>query len=330
MIFVAVLLSSAGLALVITPAARGFAERFGIVDQPGARKVHGRATATLGGLAVVVSAAVGIAAVIAASQLVGVRANGLGADLWRMLAGAALVFAVGLCDDVRGASPATKILVEAAAAGLVIADGATIDRVTLAGTTHELGMAAIPITLVWIVTVTNAFNLVDGLDGLAAGLAAIAATTCAIILISRGHTSQALLLVGLIGAIIGFLPYNSYPASIFLGDSGSLVIGFVLAITAITGWQKGATVLAVGVPLLIFAVPILDTVTSVVRRIMRRADPVVAPSRFLGLGRVFQADREHIHHRLLAAGLSHRTAVMILYALSLALSGLALLTFQRP
>jgi UDP-GlcNAc:undecaprenyl-phosphate GlcNAc-1-phosphate transferase len=330
MIFIAALLSSAGLALIITPAARGIAERLGVVDQPGARKLHGRATATLGGLAVVISAAIGIAAVSAANLLVAGRANALGADLWPMLAGAALVFAVGLCDDVREVSPATKVLGEAAAAGLVIGGGVTIDRLTLAGTTYGLGIAAIPITLIWIVAITNAFNLVDGLDGLAAGLALIAATTCAIILVARGHTAQALLLVGLIGAIIGFLPYNSHPASIFLGDSGSLAIGFVLAVTAITGWQKGATVLAVGVPLLIFAVPILDTVTSVVRRVVRRADPVVTQSRFLGLGRVFQADREHIHHRLLAAGLSHRAAVMILYALSLALSGLALLTFQRP
>ena len=103
-------------------------------------------------------------------------------------------------------------------------------------------------TLAWIVTITNAFNLVDGLDGLAGGLAVIAAATCAVILVARGHTSSALLLAGLLGALLGFLVYNSHPASIFLGDCGSLVVGFVLAVTAITGWQKGATVLALGVP----------------------------------------------------------------------------------
>jgi UDP-GlcNAc:undecaprenyl-phosphate GlcNAc-1-phosphate transferase len=329
-ISVAVLLLSVALALVLTPAVRAIAERLGVVDQPGARKLHARPTARLGGLAVVVSAAVGVTAVAAAAARAGTPMAGLGAELWPMLAGAVLVFAVGLCDDVRGVSPAAKVLIEATAAAVVIGAGATIDRVTLAGRTYELGVAAIPVTLVWIVTITNAFNLVDGLDGLAAGLAVIAAATCALILAARGHTSQALLLVALLGAIIGFLPYNSHPASIFLGDSGSLVIGFVLAVTAITGWQKGATVLAAGVPLLIFALPILDTVTSITRRIRRRADPVASPSRFLGLGRILQPDREHIHHRLLAAGLSHRAAVMILYALSLALSGLALLTFQMP
>ena len=329
MIFVAVFLSSALLALVVTPAARAIAERLGVVDRPGARKVHGRATARLGGLAVVVSAAVGIT--VAAAVAAGVEApvDNLAAGLWPMLAGAALVFAFGLYDDVRGLAPAAKLLAEAAAAGLVIAGGATIDRVTVAGGTYELGVAAIPMTLAWIVTITNAFNLVDGLDGLAAGLAAVAAATCAVILVARDHTAEAIVLVGLLGAIVGFLPYNSHRASIFLGDSGSLVIGFVLAVTAITGWQKGATVLAAGVPLLIFALPILEAVTSVARRIASRADRVVVPSGLFGLRRVFQPDRGHIHHRLLAAGLSHRAAVMILYALSLALSALALLTFQE-
>jgi UDP-GlcNAc:undecaprenyl-phosphate GlcNAc-1-phosphate transferase len=328
-ILVAVLLLSAALALAITPAVRAAAERLGVVDRPGARKLHGHSTARLGGLAVVVSAAVGLSAVAGGAQI-GARVDGLGSDLWPMLAGAALVFAVGLVDDVRGVSPAAKIIVESGAAGLVMWAGATIDSVTLPGHTYELGLAAIPVTLAWIVTITNAFNLVDGLDGLAAGLGAIAAATCAVLLVARDHAAQALVLVGLLGALVGFLPYNSHPASIFLGDSGSLVIGFILAVTAITGWQKGATVLAVGVPLLIFAVPILDTVTSIARRIGRRADPVVTGSRLLGLGRVFQPDRGHIHHRLLAAGLSHRGAVMILYAVALVLSAAALLTARIP
>ena len=172
-------------------------------------------------------------------------------------------------------------------------------------------------TIVWIVGLTNAFNLLDGLDGLATGLAIIAAATCAAVSISRGDTQGGLLLVALLGALCGFLPYNFNPATIFLGDSGSLVVGHVLAVTAINGWQKGATALAVAVPLLIFALPISETVMSVVRR-----------TREAGIRRVFSADQDHIHHRLIALGLSHRDAVLLLYVVSLALAVLALATMR--
>jgi UDP-GlcNAc:undecaprenyl-phosphate GlcNAc-1-phosphate transferase len=326
-VIVAALVVTAAISLIATPAARGIAWWLGILDRPGPRKVHAHAVARLGGAAVVLSATAGLAA-LAAVVSPGPLAV-LGGSRWPILAGAALVFAGGLWDDLRGSSPATRLLVEVVAAALVIGSGATIDRLTLGGATYELGVASIPVTLAWILVVTNAFNLIDGLDGLAAGLAAIAAATCAAILTARGHTAEALVLVGLLGAVLGFLPYNFHPASIFLGDSGSLVIGFVLAVTAITGWQKGATVLALGVPLLIFAVPILDTVTAVARRTLR-TDPAMASPGRVALGRVFEADQEHIHHRLMARGLSHRATVLLLYGLSLASSGLALLTFQRP
>ncbi|TMQ15251.1 MAG: undecaprenyl/decaprenyl-phosphate alpha-N-acetylglucosaminyl 1-phosphate transferase [Candidatus Rokuibacteriota bacterium] len=176
---------------------------------------------------------------------------------------------------------------------------------------------AIPLTLLWIVGLTNAFNLMDGLDGLATGLAIIAAATCAAVSISRGDSQGGLLLVALLGALCGFLPYNFNPATIFLGDSGSLVVGYALAVTAVTGWQKGATALAVAVPLLIFALPISETLLSVVRR-----------TRGLGIRHVFSADQQHLHYRLLGLGLSHRAAVLLLYVVSLSLSLLALATMQ--
>jgi UDP-GlcNAc:undecaprenyl-phosphate GlcNAc-1-phosphate transferase len=324
-IFAAALLISAGLALVMTPWVRALAERLGIMDRPGARKVHSRAVARLGGLAVAVSATIGATV----APLAGEGALGVDGALAPMLIGAALVFAVGLWDDVRGAAPGVKILVQAVAAALVIGSGATIDRVTLAGTTYVLGVFAAPVTLLWILAITNAFNLLDGLDGLAAGLAVIAAATCVTILIVRGHTAEAVILLALVGAMSGFLPYNFHPASIFLGDSGSLLIGFVLAVTAITGWQKGATALAMAVPVLTFALPIADMSSSVARRLRRTPAPGSSPAG-ASLARLFQADQEHIHHRLLAGGLTHRGTVLLLYVLSLALSGLALLTFQWP
>jgi UDP-GlcNAc:undecaprenyl-phosphate/decaprenyl-phosphate GlcNAc-1-phosphate transferase len=186
--------------------------------------------------------------------------------------------------------------------------------------------------MLWILAITNAFNLIDGLDGLAAGLAVIAATTCAIVLLARGERAGALLLVSLVGAIAGFLAYNFHPAKIFLGDSGSLLVGFLLAVTAITGQQKGATTLAVGVPLLIFALPLADISFAIVRRLFgsssRSADGLTAGLR--GLSVVFAPDRLHIHHRLLDRGLSHRGVVLLLYGLTLALSALALLTMQVP
>jgi UDP-GlcNAc:undecaprenyl-phosphate GlcNAc-1-phosphate transferase len=178
------------------------------------------------------------------------------------------------------------------------------------------------LTFIWIVGLTNAFNLVDGLDGLAAGLASIAAGTSAAIFLLRDDVHDAMLLLILLGALLGFLRYNFNPATIFLGDSGSLIVGYLLAVTAISGSQKGATTLAVAIPLLVFGLPIVDTVLSMVRRFM-------AGWQGGGLARatrMFQADQRHIHHRLIDLGFSHRKAVLALYALGFALSSLALIS----
>ena len=200
--------------------------------------------------------------------------------------------------------------------------GLLIERVTLFGVSWELGWLSWPITAGWIVGLTNAFNLIDGLDGLAAGIAALAGATCGAILIVRGHTAEALLLAALVGAAIGFLVFNFAPASIFLGDSGSLLFGFLLATTAIAGWQKGATALATGVPLLMFALPIADIATTIVRRGLAR--PAAGrPSIAAALRQLVEPDRQHIHHRLLALGWSTERTVLILYAVTAVLSLLA-------
>ncbi len=316
---------SAVLSLLLTPVVRRLATRLGVVDAPGERKVHLHPVPRLGGVGVAASAALGLAMLAWLQPTLGSRAVLDARELLPIIAGAALVFAAGLWDDARGAPVVVKLAIQSSAAALVIASGIAIERVTVFGSTQDLGALAIPVTLLWIVGLTNAFNLMDGLDGLAAGLAAIAAATCATILVVRGHHQDALLLVALLGATVGFLPYNFHPASIFLGDAGSLLFGFALAVTAITGWQKGATALAVGVPLLIFALPIVETASSIARRLRRGAANADVP-RLAALGQVFEADQQHIHHRLLAGGLSHRGAVLLLYGLALGLSGLALLT----
>jgi UDP-GlcNAc:undecaprenyl-phosphate GlcNAc-1-phosphate transferase len=243
-----------------------------------------------------------------------------------------VVFFVGVWDDFRPVPAWVKFLFQAAAAGIAIWFGVRIEHVSLlGGNILDLGMLAFPLTFLWIVGITNAFNLADGLDGLAAGLASIAAGTCAAIFLLRGDAQDTMLLTILLGALLGFLRYNFNPSTIFLGDSGSLMIGYILGVTAITGSQKGATALAVVIPLLVFGLPILDTLLSMIRRFVSGLSLIKsykAPlkERILCAKRMFEADQGHIHHKLIAIGLSHRNAVLILYTLALGLSLMALIS----
>jgi UDP-GlcNAc:undecaprenyl-phosphate GlcNAc-1-phosphate transferase len=205
-------------------------------------------------------------------------------------------------------------------------------HVTFFGTTYVLGWMGPPLTVLWILGITNAFNLVDGLDGLAGGLVAIAGATCAAVLVARGEEAAARMLVGLVGAVVGFLAYNLHPARIFLGDCGSLLAGFLLSVTAITGQQKGATTLAAGVPLLIFALPLAEAVVTVVRRLVagqRDSSPGV-PSHLRALGRIFSPDSGHLHHRLRRAGLPPGATVLLLYLLACLFSVMALVSMEVP
>lgn len=317
-------LSSAALALLLTPVVGRVSALLGLVDAPGGRKVHTQSVPRLGGAAVVLSAA-------SALTLVSLFTTGRGEAgilpaLQPLLLGGLLIFLAGVVDDIRGLGPAPKLMVEFAAAGVVMASGLLIERVTVLGTTWTLHWLAYPITAAWIVGVTNAFNLIDGIDGLAPGIGALAGAACGAILIVRGHSPEAMLLAALVGALLGFLVYNFEPASIFLGDSGSLVTGFLLATTAIAGWQKGATALASAVPLLIFALPIADAAWTLLRRIFAR--PVEGRAIRSVLQRIVEPDREHIHHRLLAMGWSVRHTVIVLYGVTALLSMLALATAQ--
>lgn len=328
LLFATAALASAALSSVLV----GIGRRVGIVDHPGERKVHLAPVPRLGGVAIALALtlALGVSVLLEAQALVPAAPDPK--SLLPIITGAVLVFAIGLWDDIDPVAPSAKLSVELIAALIVVGSGIAIRRVTLAGTTYELGLLAAALSVLWILIVTNAFNLMDGLDGLAAGLAAIAAVTCTVVLLARGERAGALLLVSLVGAIAGFLAYNFHPAKIFLGDSGSLLAGFLLAVTAITGQQKGATTLAVGVPLLIFALPIADTSITIARRLLagqRNGGPGLV-ARIRGLSEVFRADRSHIHHRLLDRGLSHRRTVLLLYALAVAFSALALLTMQVP
>ena len=297
-------------ALVLTPGMRALARGWNLVDAPGHRKIHTVSVPRVGGVGVTLAMLLTLAVAIVAGH-----AN---VQAWLpVLLGGALVFAVGLWDDLRPLPAPAKLLVQLAGAGVAVALGVRIDHVTVFGATLGLGLLALPLTIAWIVGLTNAFNVMDGLDGLATGLAIIAAATCAVVSLARDDQQGGMLLIALLGALCGFLPYNFNPATIFLGDCGSLVVGYVLAVTAITSFQKGATALVVLGPLLLFALPISETVHSVVRRL-----------RGQGLRQVLMADQEHVHHRLLGLGLSHRKVVLLLYGVSLSFSLLALTTMR--
>lgn len=328
--FLLVFFLAAAFSLALTPAAAGAGLRVGIVDHPGIRRIHTVVTPRVGGVAIAFSLAVTLGLVLRLGLVQGGAEPIDFLSLAPILTGAVVVFGIGLLDDIFDLPVWQKLIGELFAATLIVTFGSVISVVSVFGETYHLGALGVPLTLLWILVITNAFNLVDGVDGLAGGLACIAASTCAAVLIARGDYAEGLLLVAFVGAVVGFLPYNLNPAEVFLGDSGSLLCGFLLAVTAISGRQKGATALAVVVPLLIFALPIAETVISAVRRFVKgqRRPGLTILGRVRALAHIVHADQGHLHHRLIALGLSHRRAVLLLYGLALLCSALALLTMQ--
>ncbi len=310
------LLFPAATALLVsalsTPLAARLAVALGVVDKPNSRKVNQRPDMPLlGGLAVALGVAAGLGvAVLSGSDLPRLRLLGLGA-------GAALLLAVGVWDDRFGMRATPKFLVQIAAAALAIGCGFQIDHVTepvTRQTMHFPPWLVWAVTGIWIVGVTNAINLIDGLDGLATGVSAIIAGTLTVIAAQSGHPLSLCLGVALAGALMGFLPYNFPPARLFLGDTGSLFIGYTLALLALEGYQR-ITVLTFVVPLLALAVPILDTGLSILRRLRRGAS-------------IFSADRLHMHHRMLDTHGDTRGAVLQFYLITACFSLLAL-SFTR-
>jgi UDP-GlcNAc:undecaprenyl-phosphate GlcNAc-1-phosphate transferase len=227
-----------------------------------------------------------------------------------------LIFLLGLLDDACNLSAKLKLLVQIVAGTMVYAIGLRINAISFLRAGQFGGMLSFLSTVGWIILITNAFNLIDGLDGLAAG-SALFSTLVLFVLALVGHGFWiALSAISLVGAILGFLYFNFNPASIFLGDCGSLFIGFTLAVLSLASSQKATTMVTVGIPVICFGLPILDVVVSISRR-------------FLSGEKLFKADRDHIHHRLLKSGLSHRSAVLVMYALSACFGLLSLVLLQR-
>ncbi len=225
-----------------------------------------------------------------------------------------MVFALGLADDLRGVRARTKFGVQALAAVLLWALGFRIGAITLpfAGGVDLGAVAGAVLTVLWVVAVTNAFNFIDGMDGLAAGIALFVSLSVMITAAVMGNKEALILAVPLAGAAVGFLPYNWHPAKVFLGDAGSYFLGFVLAALAVMSSTKSSILVAVAVPVAMLGIPLLDTALAVARR-------------FISGQPLFDADGDHIHHRLLKAGLSQRMAVLLLYGLTVVMGVLALL-----
>ncbi len=291
-------------ALIITPLIKPLACRVGALDCPNHRTIHKTPTPRLGGVAIFAACGLTVAGLLLVSEDARnlILANPVKSA--GFLVGLVVIFVLGVYDDFRSLNAYVKFPVQIVAATIVYAVGFRAEAVGVPWDgTMSLGIFIYPVTMLWIVGITNAINLIDGLDGLAAGIAAIASITIGLIALSLGNAPVVLITAVVAGVLLGFLRYNFHPAKIFMGDSGSLVLGFFLATVALMGTQKGSTAVALLVPIVVMAVPIADTLTAIVRRLVNGQGP-------------FTADREHFHHRLIWKGLDQRRAVLCLYAVS--------------
>ena len=291
-------------ALLLTPLVIRFAYRIRAVDQPNHRKVHSQAMPRIGGLAIFGAFLVGYAFLQPADE-----------HSLSIMLGATLIILTGFLDDLLDITPKAKMLGQILAALLVVWGGLQIEFINLPFFGElNFGIFSIPITVLWIVGITNAINLIDGLDGLAAGVSAIALITMSIMAVIMGDVFVASTAALLAASSIGFLFYNFHPAKIFMGDTGSLFLGYMISVLALLGF-KNVAVLSLIIPVIMLGVPISDTFFAIVRRI-RMKQPISAP------------DKSHMHHCLINIGFSHRQTVLIIYAFA-TLFGVAAILFSQ-
>ena len=309
--FFMVLGISVVVAWALTPLVRWVARAVGMVDQPSTRRIHTVPIPRGGGVAVFVAFHASL--MITEFCTPGTLLGSLGPN-WQpfFLLASFILLLVGLIDDAFDLSPWLKLAGQIFVASLMYGAGARIGTFFPADMPEAVNYA---LTMIWYIGIINAFNLIDGMDGLAAGLAVISALGLAVCLASRGQFSEALPLIALCGACLGFLRYNFHPASIFLGDCGSMFLVLVLATIPLYTGAKSAFLASVGVPLLVMGVPLFDTVLAIWRRSLRAALPTLRGDGVRSV-HVMQADKEHLHHRVLALGLSQRRAAWLLYGIS--------------
>ncbi len=284
-----------------TPFVKKFAFKIGAVDVPkDNRRMHKKPTARLGGLAIFFGFIISVL----------LFAN-IDKELLGLIIGCLIIVTLGIFDDIYALSAKLKLVVQIVAALCPILAGVRIDFIRVPSFLADygyigLGWFAIPVTLIWILAITNATNLLDGLDGLACGVSSISALTLLCIAIIVGESEVAFVTSALAGACFGFLPYNFNPAKLFMGDTGALFLGFVLACVSVQGLFKGYAVISLAAPILVLGLPIFDTVSAILRR-LKNHQPIMAP------------DRGHLHHRLIDAGFSQKRAVTTIYVLCIIL-----------
>ncbi len=297
LLYIAAFASAFAITLVTTPLAKKISIKMGAIDIPKDRGMHKKPMPRMGGIAIVLGFMITVLVLYRFNPEMNVQ------QFAGFVIGSGIIVVLGVIDDIKNLRARLKFCVQIAAALIVIYSGTKINVVMWPMTTY-LQTLSVPITLIWIVGVTNAVNLIDGLDGLAAGVSSIAALCLMILCMMTGSTTAVMLTASLAGACLGFLPRNFNPAEIFMGDTGSTFLGFVLAVTSILGVFKGYAILALIVSMLCLGLPVFDTIFAMLRR-MAKHQPIM------------KADRGHLHHRLIDRGFSQRQAVLILYGISL-------------
>jgi UDP-GlcNAc:undecaprenyl-phosphate GlcNAc-1-phosphate transferase len=314
--YLGIFLIAAFSALIATPLLRRLCERLGLVDTRfDHRRIHQNAVPRLGGLAIFVSVMLALASLGFVHNLLTQNLRPELKAVASVLGCGLLVLLVGVYDDIRGANASIKLVSVGLITILFYALGGRIEGLSIpfVGQVGLHPLVGFGLTMLWVVGITNAFNLIDGIDGLASGSALFSTLVLVTTSIIQGQPRVTVMALALSGALAGFLRYNFSPASIFLGDSGSLFVGFVLAALSIQGSQKASTAVAVAIPILAFGLPVIDTSVTIARRLLSGKP-------------LFEGDREHIHHMLLARGWSQRQVALALYAVS-AVFGFAAMLF---
>lgn len=314
----AAFLVSAVVVLLSTPIVKQIGLKSGRVDMPGGRKVHQRPMVRLGGVSIFLGALVALLMVWGLGGF-GYLPPEKEYEIWGLTFGGLGFFLIGLADDLFGLPALVRLVLQAIVAGCAWQVGVQIDFLTVPfmGLVSLPNWINLPITIIWLVGMANAINWIDGLDGLAAGVSGIAAVVMLVVSLFMNQPAAALIAAALAGGALGFLRYNFNPAQIFMGDGGAYYMGFTLAGVGVVGLVKSVTTVAVLLPYLILAVPILDMSAVILDRLRHGKSP-------------FVADKRHLHHRLLNAGLSHRLTVLFIYALTLWVGSLALAFSNIP
>ncbi|REH79615.1 glycosyltransferase family 4 protein [Staphylococcus felis] len=291
------------VSLIITPIVIAVSKKLDIVDKPNFRKIHTKPISVLGGSAILISFFIGIW-----------LGHPIEREIKPLLLGAIVIYLIGLIDDMYDLKPILKLFGQIVAALVVVYYGVTIDFISIPiGPTIYFGWLSIPITIFWIVAITNAINLIDGLDGLAAGVSTIALVTIGFIAILQGNIFIMMICSVLIGSLIGFLVFNFHPAKIFLGDSGALLLGFIIGFLSLLGF-KNITFISLFFPIVILAVPFIDTLFAMIRRVKKGQH-------------IMQADKSHLHHKLLELGYTHRQTVTLIYSIAVMFSVVSVILY---